>query len=84
MRAWLSGDHRAARSANAQKLFPPRTPSSSYSWHCKMNLYTLLLRLPYTLIITSLALAAAVPAESVELRVLTPDDFEQTIAKGVW
>ena len=54
-----------------------------------MRLYTLFAQLPYSLLISSLALAAtAVPVEAqdseVELRVLTPDDFDQTIAKGVW
>lgn len=45
----------------------------------------MLSRLPYSLLVTSLALAVtAVPVESTELRVLTPDDFKQTIAHGVW
>ena len=52
-----------------------------------MRLYTLLSRLPYSVLISSLALVAtAVPvdAQDVELRVLTPDDFDATIANGVW
>ena len=50
-----------------------------------MQLYTLLSRLPYTLVISSLALAAsAVPVESVELTVLNPSNFKDTIAEGVW
>lgn len=51
-----------------------------------MRLYTLLSRLPYSLLVTSLALAAVIPAESADvvLKVLTPDDFDQTVAKGVW
>lgn len=50
-----------------------------------MQLYTLLSRLPYTLVISSLALAAsAVPVESVELTVLNPSNFKDSIAEGVW
>lgn len=50
-----------------------------------MQLYTILARLPYTLVISSLALAvAAVPVESVELQVLNPTNFEETIKDGVW
>ena len=77
------GDHRRG-AVERPKRFLPRTHPLLIISKCKMNIYTLLRRLPYTLIITSLALAAAVPAESVELKVLTPDDFDQTIAKGVW
>ena len=50
-----------------------------------MQLYTLLARLPYTLVISSFALAAsAVPVESVELTVLNPSNFKETIKEGVW
>ena len=34
--------------------------------------------------ILALLAANALPVESVELRVLTPDDFDQTVANGVW
>ncbi|KAL4241266.1 hypothetical protein ABKN59_000026 [Abortiporus biennis] len=50
-----------------------------------MHLGQLVFQLPYSLLLSSLALAAAVPpAASVELTVLNPDNFEQTISKGVW
>lgn len=50
-----------------------------------MQLYTLLAKLPYTLVITSLALAAsAVPVQSTELTVLNPSNFKETIKDGVW
>ncbi|EPQ59737.1 thioredoxin-domain-containing protein [Gloeophyllum trabeum ATCC 11539] len=35
-------------------------------------------------LVASLALAAAVPVQSVELTVLNPDNFKPTIADGVW
>ncbi|THH04930.1 hypothetical protein EW145_g5166 [Phellinidium pouzarii] len=42
-------------------------------------------KLPTTLLLTSLALAAsALPVESVDLNVLTPDNFETTVANGAW
>ncbi|KAH9843500.1 thioredoxin-domain-containing protein [Rhodofomes roseus] len=46
-----------------------------------------LLRLPSSLLLASLTLAiAALPVSSdeVELLVLTPDDFDKTVASGVW
>ena len=50
-----------------------------------MQLYAFLSRLPYTLVVSSLALAAsAVPVNSAELLVLNPSNFKQTIAEGVW
>ncbi len=50
-----------------------------------MQLHTLFSQLPYSLLISSLVLAViAAPVESVELQVLTPDDFQETISKGVW
>ena len=50
-----------------------------------MRLASLFLRLPHTLLVTSLALAtAALPVESTELLVLTPENFKETISKGVW
>ena len=50
-----------------------------------MQLYTILFKLPYTLVLSSLALAvAAVPVESVELQVLNPSNFKDTIKEGVW
>ncbi|KAI0077603.1 thioredoxin-domain-containing protein [Panus rudis PR-1116 ss-1] len=51
-----------------------------------MRLASFFLRLPHTLLVTYLALtASAVPVESaVALRILTPDDFKQTVSKGVW
>ncbi|EIN04376.1 thioredoxin-like protein [Punctularia strigosozonata HHB-11173 SS5] len=45
------------------------------------------MRLPHTLLAASLALAVvSLPVESqeVQLQVLTPDDFKDTIANGVW
>lgn len=43
------------------------------------------MRLPSTLLVVSLALtASALPVESTQLKVLTPDDFQETIAHGVW
>ncbi|KAH9927854.1 thioredoxin-domain-containing protein [Amylocystis lapponica] len=43
------------------------------------------MRLPYSLLLASLALAVtAIPVESVELTVLTPDNFQETISHGVW
>ncbi|KAI5119626.1 hypothetical protein M0805_007890 [Coniferiporia weirii] len=42
-------------------------------------------RLPTSLLVTSLALAAsALPVQSVELKVLTPDNFDTTVANGAW
>lgn len=42
-------------------------------------------KLPFSLLLTSLALAtSALPVESVELLVLTPDNFDKTVADGVW
>ncbi|KDQ65138.1 hypothetical protein JAAARDRAFT_43901 [Jaapia argillacea MUCL 33604] len=41
-----------------------------------------LLKLPFALLISSLALSA--PVESAELLVLTPETFKDTIATGVW
>ncbi|KAH8115753.1 thioredoxin-domain-containing protein [Phellopilus nigrolimitatus] len=42
-------------------------------------------RLPYGLLLTSLALAAsALPAGSVELKVLTPSNFDSTVSEGAW
>ena len=50
-----------------------------------MYLLGLLAKLPTSLLVTSLALAAsALPVESVELKVLTPDNFDSTVAEGVW
>lgn len=52
-----------------------------------MRLHTLLSRLPYTLLLSSFTFAVtAAPAgpEEPELTVLTPDNFKQTISKGVW
>ncbi|TDL14658.1 thioredoxin-domain-containing protein [Rickenella mellea] len=41
--------------------------------------------LPYHLLVATLAFAAAaVPVNSVELLVLTPENFKSTIAEGVW
>lgn len=49
------------------------------------TMYPMLAKLPFHLLVTSLALAAsALPVESVELKVLTPDNFQSTIAQGVW
>ena len=62
-------------------LRPPTLVSSS-----AMQL-TSLLRLPTSLLVASLALAiAALPVSSdeVQLLVLTPEDFDQTVANGVW
>lgn len=48
-------------------------------------LQSLLTRFPNTLLLSTLVLATAtLPAKSVELTVLTLDNFEDTIAKGVW
>ncbi|CCL99003.1 uncharacterized protein FIBRA_01011 [Fibroporia radiculosa] len=45
----------------------------------------MLARLPYTLLATALAVAVqALPVDSTELTVLTPDNFESTISEGVW
>ncbi len=43
-------------------------------------------KLPFSLLWTSLALVAtrALPVGSIELKLLTPDDFDSTVAKGVW
>lgn len=50
-----------------------------------MQLSNFLYKLPYTLIVSSLVLAAsAVPVESVELTVLNPSNFKHSIAEGVW
>ncbi|CAL1709319.1 unnamed protein product [Somion occarium] len=52
-----------------------------------MRLASILMRLPHTLLVTSLALAAAalpVESSSVELLVLTPDNFNETTSHGVW
>ncbi|KAL5527020.1 hypothetical protein ACEPAG_5811 [Sanghuangporus baumii] len=50
-----------------------------------MYLLGLLAKLPTSLLVTSLALAAsALPVESVELRMLTPADFDSTVAQGAW
>ena len=50
-----------------------------------MKISSLLTHLPHTLLVTSLAFAAnALPVESVELLVLTPENFAETIAHGVW
>ncbi|KAI0719220.1 thioredoxin-domain-containing protein [Fomitopsis betulina] len=46
---------------------------------------TRLLRLPTSLLLASLAIAALpVTPDDVPLLVLTPEDFEQTVASGVW
>ena len=50
-----------------------------------MLLLDILARLPASLLVTSLALAAsALPVESVELKVLTSDNFDSTVAQGAW
>ncbi|EJD00787.1 thioredoxin-domain-containing protein [Fomitiporia mediterranea MF3/22] len=50
-----------------------------------MLILDLLSKLPTGLLLSSLALAAnALPVGSVELKVLTPDDFESTVAQGAW
>lgn len=51
-----------------------------------MKLYTLLRHLPHTLFLSSLALAAAVAPAGADtgLLVLTPDNFKETVSKGVW
>ncbi|KAH8105423.1 thioredoxin-domain-containing protein [Cristinia sonorae] len=50
-----------------------------------MRLASLFARLPHTLLVSSLVFATnALPVESTELLVLTPDNFKETIARGVW
>ncbi|GBE79006.1 hypothetical protein SCP_0202030 [Sparassis crispa] len=50
-----------------------------------MKLSAALAQLPYSLLVASLTLTAiAAPVESVGLDVLEPDNFESTIAQGVW
>jgi hypothetical protein len=46
------------------------------------SLLTIMRLLPPSLLLASLAVVAA--AAPVALNVLTPENFEQTIAKGVW
>jgi thioredoxin-like negative regulator of GroEL len=46
-----------------------------------MNLLAVLKELPLSLLVVSLAFAAAIPAQSVDL---TPDNFQQTIEHGSW
>lgn len=45
-----------------------------------------IMQLPFSLLAASLAIAAAVPVESseLELKVLTPETFKPTVAKGMW
>ncbi|KAI0337496.1 thioredoxin-domain-containing protein [Trametopsis cervina] len=53
-----------------------------------MRLDNILLRLPHTLLLLALSLTAtaapASPESTVELTVLTPDNFQETISTGVW
>ena len=48
-------------------------------------LLEMLARLPHYLLFSSLALVASgLPVQSAELKVLTPEDFNSTVANGVW
>ena len=59
--------------------------SSLFSPTTIMHLSSLLAKLPTSLLVTSLALAvSALPVESTELTVLTPDNFSDTVAQGAW
>lgn len=50
-----------------------------------MRLSSLLSCVPHALLLSSLSfVVAAAPAESAKLTVLTPDNFEKTVSKGVW
>lgn len=49
------------------------------------SLTNMLSKLPYGLLLSSLVLATgALPVESAELTVLTPDNFDTTVAEGAW
>ena len=49
------------------------------------SLLGMLSKLPSGLLLSSLVLAAnALPVESVELTVLTPDNFDKTVSEGAW
>lgn len=42
-------------------------------------------KLPFSLLLSSLALAtSALPVESTELLVLTPENFDSTVKDGLW
>lgn len=61
----------------------------SCCWNWSLSTATMLAfaRLPFSLLVSSVILAStALPVESseTELLVLTPDNFESTIAEGVW
>ncbi|THH32163.1 hypothetical protein EUX98_g2007 [Antrodiella citrinella] len=50
-----------------------------------MRFASIFAHLPHTLLVSSLVFAAnALPVESVELLVLTPENFKDTIAQGLW
>jgi len=50
-----------------------------------MRFASILAHLPHTLLVSSLAFAAnALPVESVELLVLTPENFKDTVSHGLW
>lgn len=53
--------------------------------HSRRLLFSTLMKFSYSLSLSWLALAAtALPVESTELLVLTPDNFDETISQGVW
>ncbi|OBZ66615.1 Thioredoxin domain-containing protein 5 [Grifola frondosa] len=49
-----------------------------------MKLLASFVQLPFPLLASMILAVTALPVESAQSTVLTPDDFDQTVAKGVW
>lgn len=70
----------------------PSTPSLSWRYpaclihlNFGMKVSARFMQLPSSLLVAALALTvSALPVESTELLVLNPDNFDSTVAKGVW